>query len=51
VKAATEAGSLAARRVGELVSVHIIPRPFEETEKILRHWSGAATKPSDNTPG
>ena len=51
VKAATEAGSLAARRVGELVSVHVIPRPFEETEKILRHWSGSATKPSDNTPG
>ena len=51
VKAATEAGSLAARRVGELVSVHVIPRPFEETEKILKHWSGAAAKPSDNTPG
>ena len=51
VKAATEAGSLAARRVGELVSVHVIPRPFEEMEKILRHWSGAATKPSDSTPG
>jgi len=51
VKAATEAGSSAARRVGELVSVHVIPRPFEETEKILRHWSGAATESSDNTPG
>jgi bacterial microcompartment shell protein len=51
VKAATEAGSLAARRVGELISVHVIPRPFEETEKILSHWSGAATKSSDSTPG
>ena len=40
VKAATEAGSIAARRVGELVAVHVIPRPFEETEKLLRHWSG-----------
>src|SRR5215467_3182092 len=39
VKAATEAGSTAARRVGELVSVHVIPRPFDETEKLLRHWS------------
>jgi len=51
VKAATEAGSSAARRVGELVSVHVIPRPFEETEKILRRWSVAAKKPNDNTPG
>jgi ethanolamine utilization protein EutM len=38
VKAATEAGSAAARRVGELVSVHVIPRPYDETEKLLRHW-------------
>src|SRR6059058_4198668 len=51
VKAATEAGSIAARRVGELISVHVIPRPFDETEKILRHWSGTPTKPSDSTPG
>jgi ethanolamine utilization protein EutM len=40
VKAATEAGSTAARRVGELVAVHVIPRPFDETEKLLRHWGG-----------
>jgi ethanolamine utilization protein EutM len=40
VMAATEAGAIAARRVGELVAVHVIPRPFEETEKLLRHWSG-----------
>jgi ethanolamine utilization protein EutM len=51
VKAATEAGSIAARRVGELVSVHVIPRPFDEMEKILSHWSGAVTKPGDSTPG
>ena len=38
VKAATEAGSAAARRVGELISVHVIPRPYDETEKLLRHW-------------
>jgi ethanolamine utilization protein EutM len=38
VKAATEAGSAAARRVGQLVSVHVIPRPYDETEKLLRHW-------------
>lgn len=35
VKAAADAGAAAARRVGELVSVHVIPRPHSEVEKIL----------------
>jgi ethanolamine utilization protein EutM len=35
VKAATDAGATAARRVGELVSVHVIPRPHAEVEGIL----------------
>lgn len=35
VKAATEAGAEAARSVGELVSVHVIPRPHSETEAVL----------------
>ncbi len=35
VKAATDAGAAAARRVGELVSVHVIPAPHEEVEKLL----------------
>ena len=35
VKASTDAGAAAARRVGELVSVHVIPRPHGEGEKIL----------------
>ena len=35
VKAATDAGASAARRVGELVSVHVIPRPHTEVERIL----------------
>lgn len=35
VKAATDAGSEAAKRVGELVSVHVIPRPHQELESIL----------------
>ena len=35
VKAATDAGAAAARRVGELVSVHVIPRPHGEVEKFL----------------
>ncbi|PKM57574.1 MAG: ethanolamine utilization protein EutM [Firmicutes bacterium HGW-Firmicutes-3] len=35
VKAATDAGAAAAERVGQLVSVHVIPRPHEEVEQIL----------------
>ncbi len=35
VKAATDAGAAAAKRVGELVSAHVIPRPHEEVEMIL----------------
>ena len=35
VKAATDAGAAAARRVGELVSVHVIPRPHEQLWKLL----------------
>ena len=35
VKAATDAGAAAAKRVGELVSVHVIPRPHEDVEMIL----------------
>ena len=35
VKAATDAGARAAERVGELVSVHIIPRPHENIDNVL----------------
>ena len=35
VKAATDAGAAAARRVGELVSVHVIPRPHASLEDTL----------------
>ena len=35
VKAAVDAGSAAAGRVGELVSTHVIPRPHGDTEKML----------------
>lgn len=35
VKAATDAGAAAARRVGELVSVHVIARPHNEVDRIL----------------
>ncbi len=35
VKAATDVGAEAAARVGEVVSVHVIPRPHAEVESIL----------------
>jgi len=35
VKAATEAGAAAAGRLGEVVAVHVIPRPHADIEKIL----------------
>ena len=35
VKAATDAGAAAATRVGELISVHVSPRPHSEVEMIL----------------
>lgn len=37
VRAATDAGAAAADRVGQLVSVHVIPRPHEEVGEILPH--------------
>jgi ethanolamine utilization protein EutM len=35
VKAATDAGAAAAGKIGEVVSVHVIPRPHEDVEVIL----------------
>ena len=35
VKSATDAGAAAANQVGEVVSVHVIPRPHSDVEKIL----------------
>jgi ethanolamine utilization protein EutM len=40
VKAATDAGAAAARRVGELISVHVIPRPHGEAEKVVPQLPG-----------
>ncbi|HWR67053.1 MAG TPA: BMC domain-containing protein [Bellilinea sp.] len=42
VKAATDAGAAAAKRVGELVSVHVIPRPHVDVEMILPKASKGA---------
>lgn len=35
VKAAVDAGAAAAKRIGELISVHVIPSPHQELDKIL----------------
>lgn len=40
VKAATESGSEAAGRVGEILSVHVIPRPHNELQMILPKFEG-----------
>ena len=42
VKAATDAGAAAARRVGELVAVHVIPRPHGDLETSMPMISGKA---------
>lgn len=39
VKAATDAGAMAAERVGEVVSVHVIPRPHPELAALLASLS------------
>ena len=44
VKAATDAGKLAAQRVGELVSVHVIPRPHENIDAVLPLGRAPAAK-------
>lgn len=47
VKAATDAGAAAARRVGELVAVHVIPRPHHEVESILPATGGAGRESAE----
>ena len=42
IKAATDAGAAAARRVGELVSVHVIPRPHADVERVLPKGAAAS---------
>ena len=42
VKAATDAGAAAAEKIGEVISVHVIPRPHTEVDGILPHGRDAA---------
>ena len=44
VKSATDAGAAAAEKVGELISVHVIPRPHNEVEIILPHGNPKVEK-------
>ena len=46
VKAATDAGSAAAGRVGELVSVHVIPRPYGDTQTLMDYLGRNAGLPA-----
>ncbi len=41
VRAAVEAGAAAAQKVGELVAVHVIPRPHNDLEKYVRKVEGS----------
>jgi microcompartment protein CcmL/EutN len=55
VKAAVDAGAIAARKIGELISVHVIPRPDEDVERALssnKMSKGPTSKPRGRkTPG
>jgi ethanolamine utilization protein EutM len=44
VKAATDAGSVAANKVGEVVAVHVIPRPHDELEAIVAKLGGGSAE-------
>ena len=44
VKAATDAGAAACQRIGQMVSVHVIPRPHDEIDKILPKGPQEAAK-------
>jgi ethanolamine utilization protein EutM len=49
VKAATDAGAAAARRVGELISVHVIPRPHAEVERVLPVSGATGLSPDERS--
>lgn len=51
VKAATDAGAAAARRVGELISVHVIPRPHTEVERVLPQGGQTGYSPDEKAIG
>ena len=50
VKAATDAGAAAARRVGDLVSVHVIPMPYDQVELLIPQLPGAYALEPESKP-
>ena len=42
VKAATDAGAIAANKIGDVVSVHVIPRPHDEIEGLIAALGGGS---------
>ncbi|MCB1430752.1 MAG: BMC domain-containing protein [Nitratireductor sp.] len=44
VKAATDAGSVAANKIGEVVAVHVIARPHDELESIISALGGGSAE-------
>ncbi len=44
VKAAADAGAVAANKIGEVVSVHVIPRPHDELEAIISTLGGGSAE-------
>lgn len=50
VKAAVDAGAAAAQRVGEVIAVHVIPRPHPDVEMILPSIDIQEGKPSGTAP-
>jgi microcompartment protein CcmL/EutN len=51
VKAAVDAAAAAAARVGQVVSTHVIPRPAEDIESILKKISSAPVTKAEDAPG
>jgi ethanolamine utilization protein EutM len=47
VKAAVDAGGAAAKRVGELISTHVIPRPHSDIESILQKKAAPKAEPKE----
>lgn len=43
VKAATDAGAVAANKIGEVIAVHVIPRPHDELEALISALSGKSS--------
>jgi ethanolamine utilization protein EutM len=48
VRTAIDAGATAAKKVGELVSVHMIARPSEDTLRVMPQFGGATAAPKKN---